>query len=125
PLFQTTPISASGRSISYLFQPWGLDEVGVEVGGDFHNLSLRAAVLSGTFMRWEEEANAFLAFPAQTGPWKGANQAVAALGKPYDAVGHNTPDFSALGTDILHPDGGAVSLSYYHGNIATPTRCTD
>jgi hypothetical protein len=72
-------------------------------------------------MRWEEEANAFLAFPAQTGPWKGANQAVAALGKPYNAVGHNTPDFSANATYILHEDGGGVSLIYDHGNAATPT----
>jgi hypothetical protein len=125
PLFQTSPISASGRAIPYLFQPWGLDEVGVEVGENIHNLSLRVAVLSGTFMRWEGEANAFLAFPAQTGPWKGANQAVSALGKPYNAVGHNVPDFSANATYILHPDGGAISLIYYHGNAATPTRCTD
>ncbi len=124
-LFQTTPISSSGRSIPYLFQPWGLDEVGVELGGDFHNLSLRGAVLSGTFMRWEGEANAFIAFPAQTGPWKGANQAVAALGKPYSSVAHNVPDFSANATYLLHPDGGAISLIYYHGNTATPTHCAN
>jgi hypothetical protein len=83
PLFQTNPISATGRSIPYVFQPWGLDEVGAEVGGDINKLSLRAAILGGTFMRWEEDSNAFLPFPAQTGPWKGANQAVAALGKPF------------------------------------------
>lgn len=124
-LFQTTPISASGRTIPYLFQPWGLDAVGAEVGGDFNNLSLRAALLSGTFMRWDADANAFLAFPAQTGPWKGANQAVSALGKRYDSVGHNTPDFSANVTYLLHQDGGGVSLIYYHGNVATPTHCTD
>ncbi len=124
-LFQTSPISASGRAIPYLFQPWGLDAVGAEVGGDFNSLSLRAAILGGTFMRWDGEANAFLAFPAQTGPWKGANQAVAALGKPHDSVGHNTPDFSANVTYLLHQDGGGVSLIYYHGNMATPTHCTN
>ncbi len=95
------------------------------MGGDFNKLSLRGAVLSGTFMRWEEEANAFLAFPAQTGPWKGASQAVSALGKRYSSVAHNLPDFSANATYLLHPDGGAVSLIYYHGNAATPTHCTD
>jgi len=56
---------------------------------------------------------------------KGANQAVAALGKPADAISHNMPDFSANATYILHEDGGGVSLIYYHGNAATPTHCTD
>jgi len=124
-LFQSVVQSSSGRAVPYVYQPWGLDEVGAEVGGDFSNLSLRAAVLGGVFMRWEEEANQFIAFPAQTGPWKGANQAVSALGKPFDYVSHNTPDFSANLTYALHEEGGGVSLLYYHGNIATPTQCTD
>jgi hypothetical protein len=124
-LFQTSPISAGGRGVPYVYQPWGLDEVGLEVGVDHERLSLRAALLGGTFMRWEGEANAFLPFGAQTGPWKGANQAVAALGKPFNAVAHNTPDFSAQALYILHPEGGAVSLQYYRGNMATPTQCTD
>ncbi len=125
PLFQTSPLSAGGRGIPYTFQPWGLDEAGAEVGGDFNKLSLRAAVLSGTFMRWDEEASVFLGFPAQTGPWKGANQAVAALGKPATSIGHNSVDFSANATYILQDDGGGVSLLYYHGRMATPTQCAD
>jgi hypothetical protein len=125
PLFQTSPISSGGRSVPYLYQPWGLDEVGVEVGGDIDKLSLRAAIMGGTFMRWGSEANAFLAFPAQTGPWKGANQAISSLGKSFNLVAHNTPDLSANVTYLLHPDGGAVSFQYYTGNIATPTHCTD
>jgi hypothetical protein len=125
PLFQTSPISAGGRAVPYVFQPWGLDEVGAEVGGDVNKLSFRAAILGGTFMRWDADANAFLPFPAQTGPWKGANQAVAALGKPFAVTGHNSPDYSLNATYILHPDGGGVSLLYYHGNMATPTACTD
>jgi hypothetical protein len=102
-----------------------LDEVGAEIGGDVKRLSLRAGILGGTFMRWDGDANAFLTFPAQTGPWKGANQAVAALGKPYNSLGHNTPDYSFNATYILHPAGGGISLLYYHGNITTPTRCTN
>src|SRR5437773_9359633 len=98
---------------------------GIEFGGDIKKLSLRAAVLNGTLIRWEGEANSFLPFPAQTGPWKGANQATAALTKPFDSPGHSTPDFSANATYILHPDGGGISLIYYHGNVATPTHCTD
>lgn len=125
PLFQTSPISAGGRSVPYVFQPWGLDEVGVEIGGDVNKLSVRAAILGGTFMRWDEEANSFLPFPAQTGPWKGANQAVAALGKPFYSVAHNTPDFSANATYLLNSNGGGVTLLYYRGNMATPTACTD
>ena len=125
PLFQTNPVSAGGRGVPYVFQSWGLDEVGLELGGDINKLSVRAAILGGTFTRWDEEANAFLPFPAQTGPWKGANQAVAALGKSFDSVAHNTPDFSANATYLLHPNGGAVTLLYYRGNVATPTRCTD
>ena len=124
-LFQTVVQSSSGRAVPYVYQPWGLDEVGLEVGGEFDKLSVRAAVLGGTFMRWEPEANTFIAFPSQTGPWKGANQAVSALGKPFDYVSHNTPDFSANVTYTLAENGGGVSLLYYRGNIATPTQCTD
>jgi hypothetical protein len=124
-LFQTVPISAGGRAIPYVFQPWGLDEAGGEAGVELNNLSLRGAVLGGTMMRWEEEAGTFLAFPSQTGPWKGANQAPASLGKPYNTVGHNSVDFSANATYILHPDGGGLSFLYYHGQVATPTQCAD
>ncbi len=124
-LFQTVVQSSAGRAVPYVYQPWGLDEVGLEVGGEFDKLSVRAAVLGGTFMRWSPEANTFIAFPSQTGPWKGANQAVSSLGKPFDYVSHNTPDFSANVTYTLHEEGGGISLLYYHGNIATPTRCTD
>lgn len=124
-LFQTAPQSAKGTAIPYLFQPWGLDEAGIEVGVDIKRLSLRAALLGGTIIRWDEEAQTFLAFPAQTGPWKGANQAVAALGKPVTSVAHSTPDFSMNATYILHKDGGGISLLYYRGNVSTPTSCTD
>jgi len=125
PLFQTSPLSAGGRGVPSLFQPWGLDEAGIELGGDLNELSVRGAIMGGTIMRWEEEANSFLAFPAQTGPWRGANQAPAALGKPYTSIGHNSVDLSANATYILHPDGGGVSVVYYHGQIATPTQCVD
>jgi hypothetical protein len=125
PLFQTNPISAGGRSVPYVFQSWGLDEAGVEIGEDVSRLSLRAAILGGTLIRWEDESAAFIPFPAQTGPWKGANQAVSSLTKSFDSPGHNSPDFSANATYILHPDGGGVTLLYYHGSVATPTRCTD
>jgi hypothetical protein len=125
PLFQSVVQSSGGRAVPYVYQPWGLDEVGAEVGGEFDKLSVRGAILGGTFIRWDAEANTFLAFPAQTGPWKGANQAVSALGKPFDYVSHNTPDFSANVTYTLTENGGGVSLLYYHGNIATPTKCTD
>lgn len=125
PLFQTSPISAGGRAVPYVYQPWGLDEVGLEAGGDFHKLSVRAAILGGAFMRWDDEAKGFLPFPAQTGPWKGANQAVAALGKPFNSLAHSTPDFSAIATYILHPDSGGISFLYYRGNMTTPTHCSD
>jgi hypothetical protein len=124
-LFQTSPISAKGTAVPYVYQPWGLDEAGIEVGGDIHRLSLRAAVMSGTIVRWEDESQAFIAFPAQTGPWKGANQAISALSKPAQSKAHNTPDFSANATYILHPNGGGISFIYYHGNVSTPTSCDD
>lgn len=124
-LFQTTPVSAGGRGVPYVYQSWGLDEAGVEAGVDVNKLSLRGAILGGTMIRWEDESAAFLPFPAQTGPWKGANQAVAALGKPYTSLGHNKVDFSANATYILNSEGGGVSLIYYHGNVATPTHCTN
>jgi hypothetical protein len=125
PLFQSVVQSSGGRAVPYVYQPWGLDEVGAEIGGEFDKLSLRGAILGGTFMRWSSEANTFIAFPSQTGPWKGANQAVSSLGKPFDYVSHNTPDFSANATYTLNEAGGGVSLLYYHGNIATPRKCTD
>ncbi len=125
PLFQTAPISAKGTAVPYLFQPWGLDEAGLEIGFDYKKLSLRAAVLNGNIMRWEDGAQAFLAFPAQTGPWKGANQAVANLSKSTSSAAHSTPDFSANLTYILRSNGGGISLLYYRGNMSTPTACTD
>jgi hypothetical protein len=124
-LFQTSPISAKGTATPYVFQPWGLDEAGLEIGADINKLSLRAAVLGGTIVRWNEEAQAFLAFPAQTGPWKGANQAVAADSKPTTSAAHNTPDFSANATYLLHANGGGISVLYYYGNVSTPTSCVD
>lgn len=125
PFIQTVPQSAGGRAIPYVFQPWGLDEAGIEVGADIHKLSLRAAVLNGTIIRFEEDSGGFLPFPAQTGPWKGANQAVSSLTKPFDSPAHSTPDFSANATYLLHSNGGGISLIYYRGNVATPTHCTD
>ncbi len=125
PFFQTVPISAGGRAIPYVFQSWGLDEAGLELGADIKKLSLRAAVLNGVLTRWEEDPVSFLPFPAQTGPWKGANQATAGLTKPFDSPSHSTPDFSANVTYILHSDGGGISAIYYHGNVATPTQCID
>jgi hypothetical protein len=124
PLFQTNPLSARAAAVPYVFQPWGLDEAGGELGMDIKRLSLRAAVLGGTLIRWNDESQAFVPFPAQTGPWKGANQVVSGLTKPYNSLAHNTPDFSANATYVLHPNGGGVSLLYYHGNVATPTTCT-
>ena len=124
-LFQVSPISAGGRAVPYVFQPWGIDEVGAEVGAELDKLSVRAAILGGTLMRWEEESNAFIVFPAQTGPWKGANQAIAALGKPATSIGHNSVDFSANAQYFLHPEGGVASVIYYHGTVATPTHCDD
>ena len=122
-LFQTNGLSAGGKAIPYVFQPWGLDEAGLEIGGDIKKLSLRVALLNGTILRWEDESQAFLPFPAQTGPWKGANQAVAALGKPANSAAHSTPDFSANATYILHSNGGGISLLYYRGNVSTPSVC--
>jgi hypothetical protein len=118
PFFQTVPISAGGRAIPYVFQSWGLDEAGLELGADINKLSLRAAVLNGVLMRWEENPVSFLPFPAQTGPWKGANQATAGLTKPFDSPSHSTPDFSANITYILHSDGGGITAIYYHGRHA-------
>ncbi len=86
-LFQTSGISAGGRAVPYSDQPWGRDEVGLEVGGE-------------------------------SGPWKGANQAVPGLGRPFDYVSHNTPDFSANVTYALSEMGGGLARLYYHCNIA-------
>ena len=47
------------------------------------------------------------------------------MNKPFDSPGHSTPDFSANATYVLHPDGGGITLLYYHGNAATPTHCID
>lgn len=124
-LFQTSGLSSGGRGVPYVYQPWGLDEVGAELGWEWENVSVRGAVLGGTFMRWDSEANSFIPFPSQTGPWKGANQAVSALGKPFDYVDHNAPDYSAHVMYRFDEEGGAISLLYYKGNIATPTKCTD
>lgn len=59
----------------------------------------------------------------QPGGWAAARSSV--LTKPFDSPAHSTPNFLANATYILHPEGGGISLLYYHSNVATPTHCTD
>jgi hypothetical protein len=106
PLIQTTPANFKG---STFFTTWGFDQLGGEVGVDYRRTSVRAALLNGIVLS-EQDDGTFKAFPAQGG----------ALNPRFPAPTSNTPDFQLFVNHVLHPEGGGVSLYYYHGNLFLP-----
>ena len=105
PLFQGTPANFNQTTF---FRTWGFDELGAEAGFDYGRTSLRATILNGLVLH--EDAGRLTAFAAQGGP----------LTRSSALPGHNFPDIQLFVNHTLHPDGGGVSLHYYHGNLALP-----
>lgn len=105
PFFQT---NAANFNQTTFFTPWNFDQAGAEVGIDYHRTSLRATVFNGLTLK--EEDGVLKAFAAQGGP----------LSKSSSTLAHNTPDFQLFANQIIHPDGGALSGYYYHGNLGLP-----
>lgn len=105
PYFQA---NAANFNQTTFFKPWGFDEAGAEVGFDYKRTSLRATIFNGLLLK--DEGGTLTAFPAQGG----------ALTKSSSLPSANTPDFQLFANQILHEDGGAVSLYYYHGNLDLP-----
>lgn len=105
PFFQT---NAANFNQSTFFTPWGFDEAGLELGYEYRRTSLRATIFNGLVVR--EEEGVFKAFAAQGGP----------LTKSTTLPAHNTPDFQLFVNQVLHPEGGALSGYFYHGNVALP-----
>lgn len=110
PFFQRT---SSNFNQSTFFTPWGFDEAGLEVGYDYRRASVRATIFNGLVLR--EEEGVLKAFAAQGG----------SLSKSSSSLAHNTPDFQFFANQVLHPEGGALSVYYYHGNIALPVSGTN
>jgi hypothetical protein len=110
PFFQNNPTNFNQ---STFFTPWGFDEAGAEVGYDYHRTSFRATLFNGLVLR--EEEGALKAFAAQGGP----------LSKSVNSPAHNSPDVQLFANQIIHPEGGALSAYYYHGNLALPIPGTE
>ena len=106
PFFQTTP---SNRDGSTFFTTWGFDQPGAEVGLDYGRTSVRAALLKGLVLRKED------------GQFKASTARGVAL-TPRSAHG---PDFQLFVNHVLSPEGGGLSLHYYHGNLSLPVTGTD
>ncbi|HEV8539388.1 MAG TPA: hypothetical protein VGR15_10775 [Bacteroidota bacterium] len=90
PLFQTAAVVPS------TFTPWGKDEVGVEVGYDVDNTSIRGTVFNGLTSAGK---------PAQGG----------GLTKTPGLPSYNNKDFQVFATQRLTDDGGGLSGYFYAG----------
>lgn len=110
PLFQT---NATNFNQTTFFKPWGFDEAGAEIGYDYKQTSVRATIFNGLVLKNED--GTLTAFPAQGG----------ILRKNIISPAHNTPDFQLFANQIIHPDGGNLSLYYYHGNLSLPIAGTN
>ncbi len=108
PFFQTTPANFNQTTF---FR--GLDELGAEAGFDYRRTSVRASLLNGLVLH--EEKDRLTAFAAQGGP----------LTRSSTLPDHHFPDFQLFINQTLHPQGGGVSLHYYHGNLALPVAATN
>jgi len=106
PLFQT---STANFNENTFFTTWGFDQAGAEVGFDYRKTSIRAAVLNGLVL--DDKNGGFVPFAAQGGPLTRSS--------PLKRD-HNQPDFQLFVNQALHPEGGGLSLYYYHGNLILP-----
>jgi len=109
PFFQTIPANLNG---STFFTTWGFDQLGWEMGFDYKRTSVRAAILNGLVLTKEDDK--FKAAAAQGG----------ALTPPSATPSSNTTDFQLFLNQILNPEGGGLSLQYYHGNLTLPIDTT-
>ena len=109
PYFQTT---AANSNQSTFFTPWGFDQAGIEAGFDYNRTAVRGTIFNGLALRSED--GALTAFAAQGG----------VLSKSSGLPSSNTVDFQLFANQILQPDGGAVSVFYYHGNLDLPVSRT-
>ena len=106
PLFQT---NAANSTQTTFFTPWGFDQLGAEFGFDHRRTSVRASVLHGLGL--EKKNGVFTAFAAQSGP----------LTRPAPVNREPTaPNFQLFINQVLHHEGGSLSLYYYHGNLGLP-----
>ena len=105
PFIQTVPANLNG---STFFTTWGFDQLGWETGFDYKRTSVRATLLNGLVLSKEDDR--FKVSAAQGG----------ALTAPSVAPPTHTSDFQLFVNHILHPEGGGLSLHYYHGNLSLP-----
>ncbi len=90
------------------FFTMGLKSAAVELGLDIGRTALRAAMLNGAVLLKED--GALRVYGSQGG----------ALAKPVGQVTSSSPDFQLSATRILTPNGGGVSVVYYHGHLGMP-----
>ena len=109
PFFQATPANRDG---STFFTTWGFDQLGAEIGLDYRRTSVRAALLKGLVLKEEDGKFKASAFPGRP------------LSSGSATPSSHTPDLQLLVNQVLTPEGGGVSLVYYHGNLTLPVAGT-
>ncbi|MBI1746025.1 MAG: hypothetical protein HYR55_05470 [Acidobacteria bacterium] len=105
PFFQTNGANFTQPTF---FTPWNFDQAGAEVGVDYGRTSFRVTMFNGLLLR--EEDGVLKPFAAQGG----------VLNKATVTPAHNTPDVQMFFNQIIHEQGGAISVYYYHGNLGLP-----
>src|SRR5439155_18222143 len=82
---------------------WGVDQIGIEGGLTVKKTSIRATLFNGA------------TFSADEGKLVGA--VGGELNKPTGQPSTNSKDFQVYVNQILHEDGGGLSVLFYHGAV--------
>ena len=96
PLTLSRPLIQTAKAATSVFTPWNFDEVGVEVGYDVENTSIRGTAFNGLTSSAE---------PAQGG----------GLTKTPGSPSYNNKDFQVFATQRLTDNGGGLSGYFYAG----------
>ena len=110
PLFQGA--DANYNSKTY-FTPWNFDQMGLELGYNKDQFSIRATVFNGLFYNAAESK----VFPAQSGIT--GELVKPDRGNPYSAA-YDSKDIQVFTNYILTDNGGGISGYAYFGNLDLP-----
>lgn len=99
--------NTTNANLSTEFQPWGFDEVGLELGWSYKNTFIRGTIFNGIFADTTDDRG-MAGQPAQGGMLVKRNK--------YDGQF----DFQFTATQLLTDEGGGVSLYVYRGQADMP-----
>src|SRR5579883_978025 len=106
--------NTSSADFSTEFQPWGFDQVGVELGWSYKNTFLRGTIFNGIYADSVDDGRGWIGQPAQGGLLIKPNR-----NKFSDMFG-GTFDLQFTVTQLLTDDGGGISGYFYRGQNEMP-----